>query len=60
MATATKDSYSRVYAEDDTYTYLKLPDNQLRRKGEQYFENWEITGSKKSDGQGNNKFPLRS
>ena len=54
---ASKDSYSRVYAKDGSYTYPKLPVNQLRKKREMYFENWEITGSEK-ESNGDQKFPL--
>ena len=43
---AKKDSYTREYNADGTYSYPKKPENLLRRKGEEYFENWEITGSK--------------
>ena len=57
LVKASKDSYSRVYAEDGSYTYPQLPANQLRKKGEMYFENWEITGSKK-ESNGDQKFSL--
>jgi hypothetical protein len=45
MVKAKKDSYRRVYRNDGTYHYPKNPDNILRRKGEEYFESWEIRGS---------------
>ena len=54
---ATEDSYSRVYVEDGSYTYPRLPENQLRKKGEEYFENWEITGST-HESKGDKKYPL--
>ena len=57
MKTAQKDTYPRVYNDDGTYCYPKDPDNILRKKGEEYFENWEITGSKKT-GKGKSKFAL--
>ena len=47
---AQKNSYSREYKEDGTYHYPKKPENLLRKKGEEYFENWEITGSKEVSG----------
>ena len=45
---ATKeDSYKRVYANDGkSYTYPKIAENRLRVKGQLYFQNMEITGSK--------------
>jgi hypothetical protein len=45
MQKAKKDSYKRVYQEDGTYHYPKIPENKLRMKGEMYFESMEITGS---------------
>ena len=46
MVEAQKDSFKRVYRDDGSYHYPKLPENRLREKGKEYFENWEITGSK--------------
>ena len=54
---AKKDSYKRVYRDDGTYHYPRIAENMLRRKGEQYFESWEITGSKEKAGK-TPKFPL--
>eukprot|EP00978_Attheya_sp_CCMP212_P040236 scaffold217526_cov46-Attheya_sp.AAC.1 len=45
MVKAKKDSYRRVYRNDGTYHYPRDPANILRRKGEEYFESWEIRGS---------------
>ena len=42
---AKKDSYKRVYRGDGSYHYPKVPDNLLRRQGESYFQNMDITGS---------------
>lgn len=47
MVNATKDSYKRVYNSDGTYSYPKLPENLLRKKGEPYFKGCEITGLKR-------------
>ena len=44
MVTAQKDSYKRIYRPDGTYHYHRIPENILRVEGEDYFENWEITG----------------
>ena len=57
MVKAQKNSFKRVYRDDGTYHYPRLPENQLREKGKEYFENQEITGSKESDGK-NRKFAL--
>lgn len=43
MLPAQKDSYKRVY-ENGRATYPKTPENQLRKKGELYFTNLELTG----------------
>ena len=45
MVKAKMDSYSRVYREDGTYHYPKVDSNLLRRKGEEYFKNVELTVS---------------
>ena len=58
MVKATKDSYKCVYKPDGTYSYPKVPVNLLRKKDQEYFENWEITGSRDCDKQGKSKFPL--
>ena len=55
---AARDSYSRVYNDDGTYSYSRIPQNRLRVAGQEYFENWEITGSKEVDRDGNKKFAL--
>ena len=57
MVKATKDSYKRVYKPDGTYSYPKVPANLLRKKDQEYFENWEINGSKES-AKGKYKFSL--
>ena len=47
MVAAKEDSYKRVYADDSKlYTYPKTAENKLRVKGQLYFQNMEITGSK--------------
>ena len=46
MVEAQKDSFERVYRDDGSYHYPKLAENRLREKGKEYFENWEITGSR--------------
>jgi hypothetical protein len=56
LVAVTKDSYPRVYAADGTYTYPQDPEKQLKKKGELYFENHKITGSKKTE-KGKRKFP---
>jgi hypothetical protein len=47
MIEAQKDTSKRVYWDDGSYHYPKLAKNHLRKKGQKYFEIWEITGSKK-------------
>ena len=42
---AQKNSYKRVYKDDGSYHYPPLPENLLRKKGEMYFMNLDITGS---------------
>jgi len=39
MVRASRDSYKRVYRDDGTYHYPQIPENILRRKGQEYFEN---------------------
>lgn len=59
MVEAKKDSYKRVQKPDGSgFHYPKVPENRLRKKGEYYFENWEITGSKVCDKDGKSKFSL--
>ena len=43
MVKATKDSYKRVYKDDGSYYYPKIPANKLQSKGEEYFQGCEIT-----------------
>ena len=58
MVEATKDTYKRVYRENGTYHYPKIPENRRRVAGEKYFESWEITGSKTSTEEGKGKYAL--
>ena len=59
MVEAKRDTYRRVYKTDGsgTFHYPKVPDNILRKKGTEYFESREITGSNEGT-EGNWKFPL--
>ena len=51
---ASKNTYKRRYNEDGvTYSYPKDENNILRREGQEYFQNLEITGSK-TTGKGRN------
>ena len=52
------DTYKRVYRKDGTHHYPKIAENRRRVAGEKYFENWEITGSKRSDEEGKRKYAL--
>ena len=47
MVEAVRDSYKRVYKDDDSgdYHYPRVPDNLLRSAGQLYFKSMEITGS---------------
>ena len=47
MVEAKRNTYKRVYKNDGsgTFHYPKLPNNILRKKGNDYFESREITGS---------------
>ena len=45
MVRAKKNSYKRVYAPDGSYSYPKIDSNLLRKKGEMYLKNCELTGS---------------
>ena len=42
---AKKDSYKRVYNDDGTFSYPKIDENQIRKKGDMYFKSFELTGS---------------
>ena len=53
MQKAKKDTYRRVYDDDGNYTMPKIPDNQLRVKGREYFTPMEVTGAS----EGTNKDP---
>ena len=47
MVASKEDSYKRVYADDGkSCTYPKIAENRLRVKGQLYFQNMDITGSK--------------
>ena len=46
MVEAQKDSFKLVYLDDGSYHYPQVAKNRLCKKGKEYFENWEITGSK--------------
>ena len=45
MIQAKKDSYKRVYYDDGSYSYPRIPENKLRSKGEYYWNDMDITGS---------------
>ena len=45
---ATKDFYPRVYTEDGSYTYPRLPENQLRKKGSLLLGTQDSVGGTKS------------
>ena len=45
MLKAKKDTYKRVYRENNTYHYPKIAENKLRTKGGLYFQGVELTGS---------------
>lgn len=45
MIPAMKDSYKRVYNNDGSYGFPKLPENLVRKKGNLYWKNLELTGS---------------
>lgn len=44
MMEATKKSCKRVQLKNGKYHYPKIPENQLRRKGELYFQPMQISG----------------
>ena len=45
LIVADRDTFRRVYRDDGTYHYPRNPESRLRIAGQQYFQNWEITGS---------------
>ena len=45
MVPAIKDSYKRVYRTDGSFWYPPIPENILRKKGEEYFKPMELNGS---------------
>ena len=51
MVEAAKDSYKRVYKDDGSYHYPPIPENLVRRRGEEYFKNLDITGSSEGTAQ---------
>jgi len=54
MTEAKQDSHAREYHDDGRYT---MTGEQLRKKGELYWENWEVTGSDE-EREGVKKFAL--
>ena len=46
MLPAKRDSFKRVYKEDDTFSYPYIPENHIHRKGKLYFESLEINATK--------------
>jgi hypothetical protein len=59
MVKAARDTFKRVYKLDGTYHYPKIRANRLRKKGDEYFKNMEVTGSKEGT-EKKPKFSLRS
>ena len=59
MLPAAKDTYKRVYRENDSYHYPKIPENMLRQKGELYFKPLEVTGCNEGTA-ADPKFPLKN
>jgi len=57
MVKAQKDSHRRVHKEDGSFACPKVPENLMRRKGEEYFEPLEICGGTSSRS-GKAKFSL--
>ena len=55
---AKKNTYKRVYNDDGTFHYPQIEENLIREKGKEYFENWEITGSREEKN-GVKKFSLK-
>lgn len=54
---ANCDTYRRVYRDDGTYSMPRIPANRLRTRGQEYFVDTEITGSRREHG-GKKKFPM--
>ena len=52
MIEVKKDRYCCVYRDNVTHQYAHSADNQLQVDGREYFENWEINGSKSSNDKG--------
>ena len=48
MVKADKDTSKNVYREDGTYYHPRISENQLRKKGDLYWNSCELTGSKMS------------
>ena len=46
MFETQQNSFKRIYWDDGRYHYQTLVKNHLCKKGKEYLENWEITGSK--------------
>ena len=44
MVKQSKDSYKRVYKDDGSYHYPKIPENLIKKKGDWYSRNVELTG----------------
>ena len=44
MVKQSKDSYKRVYKDDGSFHYPKIPENILNKKGHWYSRNVELTG----------------
>ena len=44
MVKQSKDSYKRVYKDDGSFHYPKIPENLLNKKGHWYSQNVELTG----------------
>ena len=47
MSDGEKESYKIIYKNHGKFHYPKIAANLLRRKGEEYFEGVELTGSSK-------------
>ena len=58
MLPAKRNSYRRVYHDDDTFSYPHINENLIRRKGEMYFQSTEVNAT--SEGTVSNpKFSLK-
>ena len=55
---AKKNTYKRVYRPDGTFHYPQIEENLIREKDKEYFDNWEITGSREEKN-GVKKFSLK-